>query len=753
MSKISFFPGGYFSKTHNKYVPAVKPVGEYFFEDYLQKVKEGYYQDEVLHYRAGRIDKLKLPGVTPSGTFSYRSSSNLKKHSGILVIDIDKDDQLPGYDHNIVKLKMSSDPYIYACHLSCSGDGGLAAYVKVDPARHLDAFQALEKYFADEYNLMIDPSGKDITRFRFVSYDPDLILNEKAKVWKKYIAKKKREPLRHNFIFSDDDLDHVFSQISARGVDLTYDYHDWFRVGCAISDHFGAGGLDKFHLVSSQSDKYDSKACDQLYSILLKRGSRGIKIGTFLWLAKMAGIEITSPRTRMIANIAMSRKKQIGLSGGPKNAKEAKASAKKYLKEMQDIEGEDVDDMIDNIMKMPVDPSVSGDNDDILPRLKAWLTTKDIKFNKVTGQHELNGEPLNDRMYNSLYIEALEMVSKKITKDLLFSLIISDATKGYHPFKEYFKKVGSRNCEGCLDEFLKCIEVPDEEYRDLFLRKWLLSIVASAHGTYSLMILVLTGSQRVGKTKFFRTLLPDSLMPYYAESPLDEGKDSEILMTQKLLIVDDEFSGKSKRDYKRLKDLSSKQWFNVRRPYGKFSEDMRRYAVLAGNSNEDEIINDPTGNRRIIPMNIKNIDHERLEKIDRDDLWADIYKEWKKIGDGWMLDRDDIQILNDKTEGNRQPSIEEDLIQKHFDQVDESDVYAEYMTATDIKIYIEEKNPTVRIKIWQLGTALKSLGFTKTRKRIRGKSNPSNVYIVKKLLVNDDGSYEDPEEIDDDIPF
>src|SRR5690625_7553368 len=92
MSKISFFPGGYFSKTHNKYVPAVKPVGEYFFEDYLQKVKEGYYLVEVLHYRAGRLDKLKLPGVTPSGTFSFRYSSNLITHSGILVIEFTKYD-------------------------------------------------------------------------------------------------------------------------------------------------------------------------------------------------------------------------------------------------------------------------------------------------------------------------------------------------------------------------------------------------------------------------------------------------------------------------------------------------------------------------------------------------------------------------------------------------------------------------------------------------------------------------------------
>ena len=68
----------------------------------------------------------------------------------------------------------------------------------------------------------------------------------------------------------------------------------------------------------------------------------------------------------------------------------------------------------------------------------------------------------------------------------------------------------------------------------------MLGIIASMHGTYPLLILVLTGTQRIGKTKFFRNLLPDELMEFYAESKLDEGKDSEILMTKKLTILDDE---------------------------------------------------------------------------------------------------------------------------------------------------------------------------------------------------------------------
>lgn len=754
MTKISVFQGNYISQKTGKLAISPKPSEDMGFKEYIENIEGGYWQDEVLAYRTNKIEKLALPGVTPSGVFSYRSAGNLSKHSGIIVIDIDKDDQLPSYDHNKVRLKLASDEYIRACHMSCSGDGGLAVYVKIDPSRHVDAFLALEKYFADKYHLNVDPSGKDVSRFRFVSYDPDCYFNPSSKMWRRYIPKARKEPRRHNFVFGNDDIDHVFSQISSRRLDLTDDYHDWFRIGCAISSHYGEAGRDKFHMVSSMSSKYDSKACDDLYDILLKRGNRGVEIGTFLWLAKMAGIDISSPRTQTITQITAARKQMIGKSGGYKDARAAKESAKKYLKDQQGIEGEDVDRIIDEVIKMPGQVDGSTEKDDIIPRLRAWLTTKDIKYNEVTGQNEINGEPQTDRIANSLYIEGVTVVGKKATKDLIFSMLLSNEIQSYHPLKSYFQDVEYLRPKGVIDKFLDCIKTPDTEYRDLYMRKWLLSVVASAHGTYSLMIMVFTGGQRAGKTEFFRSLLPEKLKPYYAESQLDEGKDSEILMTQKLIIVDDEFSGKSKRDYKKLKDMSSKQYFNIRKPYGKFNEDMKRYAVLAGNSNEDEIINDPTGNRRIIPMPIIDIDHDALEEIDRNELWAELYREWQEIGDGWMLTKDEVDNLNEKTEGNKQVSMEEELIQKHFEPVDESDIYAEYFTATDIKVHIENANPTVRIKLWQVGVSMKALGYTKTRKRLSGSANASNVYVVKKLMVGE-RSFEGEGKTDkyDEVPF
>ena len=91
-----------------------------------------------------------------------------------------------------------------------------------------------------------------------MSYDPHIHINKKSKTWKRYIPKKAIQPKR-TYIYSNNDLEHVFQQISDTGIDLTNDYHDWYRRACGPVEKFGANGKDYFHLVSQNSAKYDAK--------------------------------------------------------------------------------------------------------------------------------------------------------------------------------------------------------------------------------------------------------------------------------------------------------------------------------------------------------------------------------------------------------------------------------------------------------------------------------------------------------------
>lgn len=739
MSKISLFPKGKYSEKAKKTVPSSIPFTSISFEDYLQKIKDGEFQDEVLAYRTGKVAKLELRGVTPSGVFSYRSAKNIDQHSGFIGIDVDKKDQVR-QDFDQLRIEIQNDPYTFSLHDSVSGNGGIVVYIKIVPDRHLDAFLSIEKYYLDKYKVIIDPSCKDVSRFRFVSYDPDLYINKKSKTWKTYLKKSQVEP-KSNYIFSGNDLDHIFQQISDKGYDLTNDYHDWYRIGGALQNHYGGQkGRNLFHLVSQNSPKYEAKSVDDLYSILEKRSSDKIAtIGTFLWLCKNAGIEIKTPRTEHIERISKIRRKGVGTSGGAKDLSEAKKDVIKTL-ELENITGDDVNEVVNKVFSLP-DSELNVKSDDVLSDIKAFLKTYDLKFNEITRNYELNGEPMTDRDYNSLYIKAKEQVDIKITKDLLFSIIDSDNTPSYNPFSDFINKYKHLKPTGNFEKLCRCIKYKQIVYNDgkgyqmtdyleLFLKKWLLGIISSIHGTYSISILVFTGGQRVGKTRFFRSILPDELMSFYAESKLDDGKDSEILMTQKLIILDDEFGGKSKQDAKRLKELSSKQWFNVRRPFGRTSEDLRRLSVLCGTSNDEEIINDPTGNRRIIPVNIIDIDHELMDEINKIDLFIELYHEWVEDKESFILTKEDIEILNDCSQMNKQPSIEEEMVLKYFKPTKVEGGNYGYFTNTEIKSFIEEKHSTIRINPYKLGVVLKELGFIKTNKRLGG-SAPKMVYLME----------------------
>ncbi len=266
-----------------------------------------------------------------------------------------------------------------------------------------------------------------------------------------------------------------------------------------------------------------------------------------------------------------------------------------------------------------------------------------------------------------------------------------------------------------------------KNYKQIFLRKWLLSMIASVNGTYSLMIAVLTGKQMTEKSNWFRWLLPDELKPYYAESKLDAGKDDEILMTTNWLINDDEFGGKSKQEAKKLKDLSSKQIFTIRRPYGRVAEDVQRIAVLCGTSNDDEILNDPTGNRRIIPIRVLSIDMDAYKKIDKKELFIELYHEWRNVGNGWMLTPAEVDLLNKATSKHEQTVIEFDLILKNY-ETDNS--YSYQISSTDVKTYLETKTGQ-RLSVYKIGQSLTKLGYIK--KTIRMNNNTLHCWNVRPI--------------------
>jgi hypothetical protein len=119
-----------------------------------------------------------------AGKFESRRDDSIVEHSSLLVLDFDH------IDVEGSKNVLSTDPYVFACWISPSGEG-LKALVRIsNPSLHRDHFRALQSYFDAEYGLEVDPSGINESRACFDSYDPELVLNEDSKVFGQMLSEK-----------------------------------------------------------------------------------------------------------------------------------------------------------------------------------------------------------------------------------------------------------------------------------------------------------------------------------------------------------------------------------------------------------------------------------------------------------------------------------------------------------------------------------------------------------------------------------
>jgi predicted P-loop ATPase len=352
--------------------------------------------------------------------------------------------------------------------------------------------------------------------------------------------------------------------------------------------------------------------------------------------------------------------------------------------------------------------SISKDPEKLIQNLAEWMKeTHPIRKNTITGMIEEEGIEVKKERLSTIYLQARATFNTpNVTFELCNHIIFSEFTPEFNPITEYIENNRHRTSTGNILALVNCIQTDTKNY-DVFIKKWLIGMIAAYNGNAVRYVLALVGGQMTGKTEFFRRLLPDGIKRYYAESKLDAGKDDDILMCQKLIVMDDEMGGKSKQDEKRLKELTSKSVFSLRAPYGRHNEDFKRLAILCGTSNDTEIINDPTGNTRIIPIQVNKIDFDAYNAIDKDELFMEIVTCFED-NHQWNLNKADFDILTETSENFETVSIERELLLQFFG-VPQPDGFGEWLSTTEIKNHIELNSKQIIKGTKKLGIELKKI--------------------------------------------
>jgi hypothetical protein len=167
-----------FSEKRQQMVPGCVPSPA-DLETEIERFRNGYYSAIVNECRSQSEETIqqfkaeKMPCITVSCvTKQWRNSDNVVSHSGFICFDIDGKMHPHVNNWGEIRDAIFKQPFVFASFLSASGQG-VAFICRIVPAHHKDVFEYTE-FEMLKHNIVIDPSGKDVVRLRFVTHDPDL---------------------------------------------------------------------------------------------------------------------------------------------------------------------------------------------------------------------------------------------------------------------------------------------------------------------------------------------------------------------------------------------------------------------------------------------------------------------------------------------------------------------------------------------------------------------------------------------------
>ena len=228
--------------------------------------------------------KDNLPAITPSGIFKpTRATDNLVKHTGLMAVDIDFDAQK--IDMDVIFNKMKELNYIAYLGKSCGGKGLFGIMPIAYPEKHNFHFLSIEKNLLS-MGIVIDTNCKDITRTRLYSYDADAYFNLNAVPYSFLYVPPVNQ---YNYVtttldFDDPKFQNMIADIQENHINIAESYSNWCKTATILHNELGEDGRDIFHVISSQSRKYDKDECDDMYDKMSRYPYPSLQIGTLYYM-------------------------------------------------------------------------------------------------------------------------------------------------------------------------------------------------------------------------------------------------------------------------------------------------------------------------------------------------------------------------------------------------------------------------------------------------------------------------------------
>ena len=361
-----------------------------------------------------------------------------------------------------------------------------------------------------------------------------------------------------------------------------------------------------------------------------------------------------------------------------------------------------VEKPVDNLKDAIVDNSEEDvDKDgkelsDNIMRMIGFLCKKyDFRYNSVMKFTEYRPkdkdywgyQPVDARVQKRMTLE-VQLANIRVSIKDVRNYLESDLLSTYNPVEDFlFKCAGKWDGKDYI-RALACTVPTDNPYWEDWFYPWFLAMVnqwrSYSHRKYGNSVApLLISKQGYNKSTFCRSLVPPELQWGYNDNlVLSEKRQVLQAMCQALLLNLDEFNQISPQVQQGfLKNIIQLPSVKMKPPYGSHVQEFPRMASFIATSNMEDILSDPSGNRRFLGVELTGpIDVSQLPNYEQ--LYAQALAALQ-AGEKTYFDAEQTKLIMASNRKFEVISPVDQYFNLYFDLTDDVK-QGEYLTAAEI---------------------------------------------------------------------